>query len=118
VRVQSPAHARMAYACNMDKIASNKMSTERDPHVRRRRGPALKPAEDLIDMADRIYALCVPHLQTAYMRRKLTASWSVYILDTAASIATSVPGTLDIGRICTPLPRPWYEYETVRGAMQ
>lgn len=55
----------MAYACNMDKIASNKMSTERDPHVRRRRGPALKPAEDLIDMADRIYALCVPRLQKA-----------------------------------------------------
>jgi len=41
------------------------------------------------------------------------ASWSVFILDTAASIATSVPGTLDVGRICTPLPRPWYEYETV-----
>jgi hypothetical protein len=47
----------MAYACNLDKITSNKALKEQIPHVRRRRGPVVKPAEDLIDMADRIYAL-------------------------------------------------------------
>lgn len=43
----------------------------------------------------------------------LTRSWSVYIIDTAAAIATTFPANLHIADITTPIPQSWTAYETV-----
>ncbi len=45
---------------------------------------------------------------------KICYSWSTFLIDHCASIATGWPSVLDSNRITTPLPRLWTEYENVR----
>lgn len=40
-------------------------------------------------------------------------SWAVVVLDVSWAIGTSLPPSIDIVRIRTPLPRPWQDYEDV-----
>lgn len=42
---------------------------------------------------------------------RLTFSWNVYLLDRTGSIATQWPPNIHDDDVCTPFPKPLYEYE-------
>ncbi|WVR04886.1 hypothetical protein IAU60_001898 [Kwoniella sp. DSM 27419] len=95
--VMSSNACRISIAASFDQIpSSHELVLPRILRLRRRRAAHVPPPRDHVEVAERIYAF-----------------WSVVLLDTCASIATTIPAVLDLSSVTTPLPMPWSMYGVV-----